>query len=236
MSPDLMLYVQAARASGLAIHSMFVGFDGQSYADPASAARTVGLAVPGLRSHRLAVALAYTEVAELLGAGSLSTHLGHLPATSTADYADLLTATRDLADACATRRQTLHLETGQEPAAVLLRFLIDLGRTNVGVNFDAGNFVLYGSDDPMQAVELLGPWVRGVHCKDALPPTQPGNLGTDVPLGQGTVPFPRLVERLLALGYRGPWIIEREHGPQVREDFERGRVYLAAVLQRALPP
>src|ERR1700736_3343922 len=56
-SPELALYVNAARASGLSIHSMFIGFDGQSYADPASAARTVGLAVASLRAHRLGVAL-----------------------------------------------------------------------------------------------------------------------------------------------------------------------------------
>jgi sugar phosphate isomerase/epimerase len=225
------LYLQAARASGLSVHSMFVGFDGQSYTDLASAARTVGLAVPELRAQRLAIALLYPDAAEALRATSLSTHLGHLPPTSTTDYTDLLTAIRDLADACAARHLTLHLETGQEPAAVLLRLLIDMGRTNVGVNFDAANFVLYGTDRPLEAMETLGPWIRGVHCKDALPSDEPGRLGTDVPLGQGVVPWRTLVERLLELGYEGPWIIEREHGPQVRDDFVRGRAYLEALLR-----
>src|SRR5262249_22261429 len=68
---DLGRYVAAARASGLRVQAMFVGFDGQSYADPASAARTVGLAVPALRAHRLQVAQAYVGVACDLGAEAL---------------------------------------------------------------------------------------------------------------------------------------------------------------------
>jgi sugar phosphate isomerase/epimerase len=230
-SPELALYVNAARASPLSIHSMFIGFDGQSYADRASAGRTVGLAVSTLRAHRLGVALAYIELAQQLGACSLSTHLGLLPPTSEPDYADLLTTVRDLADACAVAGQTLHLETGQEPAAILLRFLIDVGRANLGVNFDPANFVLYGSDEPLQAVEILGAWVRGVHCKDALPPATDGKLGTEVPLAHGVVDYPRLLQRLVALGYRGPWIIEREHGPTVCDDFLHGRAYLEGVFR-----
>ena len=42
---------------------------------------------------------------------------------------------------------------------------------------------MYGTDTPLHALEILGPWVRGVHCKDGLPATAPGQLGSDVPLG-----------------------------------------------------
>src|SRR5437588_12907640 len=56
--PALGQYVSLARASGLAIHTMFIGFDGQSYVDPVTAARTVGLGVPALRARRLQIALA----------------------------------------------------------------------------------------------------------------------------------------------------------------------------------
>jgi sugar phosphate isomerase/epimerase len=232
-TPELAQYIATAQASGLTVHSMFVGFAGQSYADPATAAATVGLAVTSWRAHRLQVALRYPPVAEQLGAPCLATHLGRLPAHATADYADLVAVTQTLADACAARHQRLHFETGQEPAADLVRFLVDLERNNVGVNFDPANFVLYGSDEPLSAVELLGPWVGGVHCKDALAPVVAGQLGADVPLGQGVVPWPPLVRRLLDFDYRGPWIIERERGPQVRNDFLTARVYLEQLFGRA---
>src|SRR5438874_10626105 len=41
--PERASYVAAARASGVEIGTMFIGFDGQSYQDRATIARTVGL-------------------------------------------------------------------------------------------------------------------------------------------------------------------------------------------------
>ena len=65
------VYTQAARDSGLTLATMFVGFDGQSYADRDSIARTVGLAIPHLREHRLKVARRYLDLAVLLDVPSL---------------------------------------------------------------------------------------------------------------------------------------------------------------------
>src|SRR5207249_10540834 len=48
-----------ARASGQTVHTMLVGIDVQSFADPGSAARTVGLGVPALRAHRQQLPLSY---------------------------------------------------------------------------------------------------------------------------------------------------------------------------------
>jgi sugar phosphate isomerase/epimerase len=226
----LLEYVAAARASGLSIHSMFIGFDGQSYADPASAARTVGLAVTHLQVHRLQVALAYCPLARDLNASALAMHAGQMTLRRDPDYAALLEAVGRLADRCADYGLSLHLETGQESAAALRDFLIDVGRPNVGINFDPANFVLYATGDPLAALEILKDAVGGVHCKDALPPAAPGQMGTDVPLGQGRVDFRKLLPRLRDLGYRGPLIIEREHGSTVRQDIEQGRAYLQRLV------
>src|SRR5256885_1105680 len=92
--PDLETYVTLARASGMTAHTMFVGFDGQSFADPASAARTVGFGVPTLRAHRLQVALAYAPLARRLNAQALGLHAGQ--AQSDADHIDLVRAIREL--------------------------------------------------------------------------------------------------------------------------------------------
>jgi sugar phosphate isomerase/epimerase len=100
----------------------------------------------------------------------------------------------------------------------------------VGVNFDPANFILYGTDDPRAALDVLGPWVRGVHCKDALGATVPGRMGTDVPLGQGVVNFVDLLRGLVSIGYHGPLVLEREHDPSIRADVEHGRAYLQGLL------
>src|SRR5262249_53554625 len=163
--PERAAYVAAARASGLVIDTMFVGFDGQSYADLPTIVRTVGLTNPATRAHRLQVALAYVDLATEVGAPSLSAHIGILTERGP-DYANLVKAVQEIADRCAQQRLTFHLETGQESAEVLLRFLHQVDRPHLGVNFDAANFILYGTDEPLSALDHLAPWVRGVHCKD----------------------------------------------------------------------
>jgi sugar phosphate isomerase/epimerase len=229
----LTQYVAAARGSGLVIHSMFVGFDGQSYTDPVTAAATVGLAVPALREQRKPIALAYTHLARELGATSLAMHVGHLQADR--HDADLVATVAAVADHCAAHGLQLNLETGQEAAVELRQFIQNVDRPNVGVNFDPANFVLYGTDDPFATLQVLGPFVQGVHCKDAVPATAVGQMGTDVPLGQGTVDYRRLLPRLWALGYRGPLILEREHGPTIRADIQHGRAYLQRILTDLTP-
>ncbi len=224
-------YVDAARSSGLDIHTMFVGFDGQSYADLPSTRMTVGLVRPEHQEHRCRVALLYSDLARDLGVTALGIHAGFIPHDpGHPHYAPLVCAVCRLLDRFGERGQALHLETGQEPAPVLLRFLRDVDRPNLGVNFDPANLVLYGTDDPRAALDELGPYVRGVHCKDALPPTRPEMLGTEVPLGRGVIGFPSLLGRLHALGYRGPLVIEREHGPRVFEDVDDARAYLEGLL------
>ena len=49
--------------------------------------------------------------------------------------------------------QHLHLETGQESADALLEFIGDVDRENLFVNFDPANMILYGSGEPIEALE-----------------------------------------------------------------------------------
>jgi sugar phosphate isomerase/epimerase len=230
--PERAQYVAAARAAGARVVTMFVGFDGQSYADLPTIARTVGfLAVPELREHRREVALAYSDLARELRAEALGAHLGFFPHDPThPDYKWLVQTVRRIADCCAASGQTFHLETGQEPADVLLNFIKEVGRPNLGVNFDPANFLLYGTGEPLAALDRLAPFVWGVHCKDALRTRQAGTLGTEVLIGQGEVLFPTFLRRLLDHGYRGPLVIEREHGPNVLADVLTGRAYLEDLL------
>lgn len=228
--PKRQAYIDAVRASGVTVAAMFVGFDGQSYADIPTIRRTVGLAIRDLRTHRLDVTRRYIELARELGVPALATHLGFLPPPTHADYHDLVLAVRSLAAACAANGQTFHLETGQESAARMLQFIVDVGHPALGVNFDPANFLLYGTDEPLAALEALMPYLRGVHCKDGTRPASPGILGTETPLGQGQVNFQQFIERLWNSGYRGPLVIERESGNQRQEDILKARDYLKRLL------
>jgi sugar phosphate isomerase/epimerase len=128
------------------------------------------------------------------------------------DYAEVRDVTRDICDYCANNGQSFTLETGQEPAKVLQQFIEDVARPNLNINFDPANMILYGTGDPIEALGVLGKQVISVHCKDGdWPPVdQPTALGTEKPLGEGSVNFPAFLSKLKEVGYRGILSIERE--------------------------
>jgi sugar phosphate isomerase/epimerase len=103
----------------------------------------------------------------------------------------------------------------------------DVGTDNQGVNFDLANLILYGKANPVDAIELLAPYVQGIHAKDGLWPTNPKELGEEVAIGKGKVDFPRIIARLKELKYRGAVTIEREiSGAQQVEDVRAAKAYL----------
>jgi sugar phosphate isomerase/epimerase len=71
--------------------------------------------------------------------------------------------------------------------------------------------ILYGTGNPIEAVQYLGSYIRSVHCKDGTWSNQPGvTWGCEVPLGQGDVNMELYLQTLWNIGYRGPLTIERE--------------------------
>ena len=128
------------------------------------------------------------------------------------DYLGVREVVRDICDHAATHGQTFALETGQEPAHVLLEFFKDVDRPNLRINFDPANMILYGTGDPIEALRTLAPHVVSVHAKDGdWPPKDvPGALGTERPLGQGSVGMDRFVATLREIGFGSSLNIERE--------------------------
>ena len=100
---------------------------------------------------------------------------------------------RVVCDHAAGHGQNFALETGQEAAAVLLGFIRDVGRENLKINFDPANLILYGTGEPIAALEVLAPLVVSVHCKDGVWPAAgvKGALGVERALGKGDVGIPR---------------------------------------------
>jgi sugar phosphate isomerase/epimerase len=90
---------------------------------------------------------------------------------------------------------------------------------------------MYGKANPVDALDVFGTYVKGVHAKDALYPTTGRKLGNEVALGQGKVNFPRLVARLKELGYDGALTIEREiSGPEQEGDIRSAIKQLNALI------
>lgn len=213
----------ALERSGLAVVTAFTGFRGESYESIPICARTVGYVPPASRREREQRTYEVSDFARALGIPGLATHIGCLPHDSGApDYVAVLELVRRVCDHCAANGQTFALETGQEPAAELLEFLRAVDRPNLGINFDPANMILYGSGEPLEALEALRDHILTVHCKDGKWPEKPGEWGCETPLGEGDVGMERYVEALRGIGYAGPLTIEREIvGDEQREDIQR---------------
>lgn len=196
----------------ITITCVFAGFEGESYADIPTVKRTVGLMPRETRAARAAELKAIADFARELGVDVVGVHLGFVPHDSAdADYKQLLDITRDLCDHCKRNGQAIHLETGQEPVDVLIRFLDDVQRDNLFVNFDPANMILYGAGEPIPSLQQLGPRVHSIHCKDATWSDKPGETwGREVALGEGDVDFESFIKTLKTIGYTGPLTIERE--------------------------
>lgn len=197
---------------GITLTAVFGGFEGESYADIPTVERTVGLVPPETRAARTAEMKEISDFAKLLGCPVVALHLGFVPHdTSDPLYADTLAITRDVCDHCKANGQSLHLETGQETADSLLKFIHDVGRDNLFVNFDPANMILYGTGEPIAALKKIGQYVRSVHCKDGTWAKNPGQeWGQEVALGQGDVGMENYLRTLAEVGYTGPLTIERE--------------------------
>ena len=191
----------------------FCAYIGEDYADIPTVERTVGFIPESTRELREARTLAVADFANAIGVKSVACHVGFVPEDqSDANYIAVRELVRRVCDHCAKYGQSFVLETGQEPAATLLEFFNDVNRPNLGINFDPANMILYGTGDPIEALGVLGKHVMSVHAKDGdWPPAgKPGALGTERPLGQGSVGMPRFVAKLKEIGFTGPMNVERE--------------------------
>jgi sugar phosphate isomerase/epimerase len=205
-------YLKRLAEANIQLTCVFGGFEGESYADIPTVVRTVGLVPPATRAARVQEMKEIADFAKLLGCSTVALHLGFIPHDAQDPlYQEVLTVTRDLLDHCQANGQALHLETGQETADDLLRFIHDLQRDNIFINFDPANMILYGTGEPIAALKKVGKYVRSVHCKDGTWAQNPGKeWGREVPLGAGDVGMENYLRALKEIGYTGPLTIERE--------------------------
>jgi L-ribulose-5-phosphate 3-epimerase len=193
---------------------------------------TVGLIPPTTRQARIDALKLAADVAQAAGVESIHTHCGFIPENPNDPvYAEAVAAIREVAVYSKTRGILFLCETGQETPVTLLRMIDDVGLDNMRVNLDTANLILYGKGNPSDAMDVIGKYVHGLHGKDGLFPTNPKNLGREVPIGQGKVDFKDVLRRLKAANYHGPLTIEREiEGPEQTRDIVASRTYLNKLI------
>ncbi len=210
-------------------------YAGEDYTDLPSVLNTVGLVPPATRARRFAHTKAVSDLASKLGIDSVACHIGFVPHDPDEPlYEEMRDVALDLCRHCHGNGQSFTLETGQEPAKVLLKFIADVHHPSLKINFDPANMILYGTGDPIEALGILHEHVISVHCKDGDWPAmdQPTSLGQEMPLGEGKVDFPAFIASLKEFGYRSVLTIERE-GTKSAEERDRD-IRKAIALLRTL--
>jgi L-ribulose-5-phosphate 3-epimerase len=193
---------------------------------------TIGLVPPATRQGRLDALKQTSDFAKLLGIRQVQTHCGFIPEDPNNPlYEPTVLAIRQIAQHCAGNDQYFLMETGQETPTTMLRALQDANVPTLGVGLDTANLILYGKANPSDAVDIIGHYVKSVHAKDGLWPTDPMKLGEEVLIGSGRVDFLQVFTKLHKLGYGGTITIEREtSGPQQIEDVKKEKLYLERVI------
>lgn len=223
----------AAAQNKIEITTIWAGLPGRHVWDFIEGPTTIGLVPEALRIERLAALKRSADFAHKVGVPSITTHVGFIPENPTDPHYPLVVAAlKEIALYCADLGIGFWFETGQETPITLLRTIHDIGTDNLGINLDPANLLMYGKANPVDALDVFGPYVRGVHAKDGEYPSNGRQLGVEKPLGEGRVNFPALLAKLKALGFNGALTIEREiSGPQQIADIQKAKQMLEALLQ-----
>jgi len=211
-------FVKAQVASGKwnVMCTMF-GTVGEDYSTLESIRRTGGIVPDATWEQNQKIVTRAAQLTRELGCRYLSGHAGFLDESDPVAFVKFIGRVVWMRDECAKYGVTLILESGQETAEDLAKFMVAC--PGVGINFDPANMILYGKGRPVDAVKILFPWIKQVHVKDALYTKRPGTWGEEIRWGDGQVQARELLIRLEELGYRGNFVIEREGGSSRVQDI-----------------
>ena len=127
---------------------------------------TLGLVPVAFRAERIQNILDGAAYAKRLGIADIVTHMGFIPENMTDPAWPGVVATVKYLAMCLKRsEQNLLFETGQETPVVLLRLFETVNTGNLFINLDPANLILYSKGNPVDALDVFGKYVRGVHAK-----------------------------------------------------------------------
>lgn len=238
LNEDTAAAVNAASAHHqVDITAFWCGWEGPKVWDFYDGQLTLGLIPEGFRFARVKMLEKGIAFAAMIHVKDVATHVGYMPENPCdPNYAGVLVCLKELVRQCKANGQNFLFETGQETPVTLKRAIQDiekaLGKGNVGINLDPANLIMYGKANPVDALEVFGEYVMGIHGKDGRYPTDGHMLGEEVPLGQGKVNYPAFIEKLKEIGYTGDITIEREiSGEEQKKDIIMAKAVLDELLQ-----
>jgi L-ribulose-5-phosphate 3-epimerase len=154
------------------------------------------------------------NIARKLGIPFVTTSTGGHDASSAGSLQEqrdaFLSRIRPLADEAAAMGITICLETHGgllATGAIASQLIRDIGKPNIGINYDPGNVVFYGGVRPEEDIESAAPLVRHMHCKDQIGGPGVWNFPT---VGTGEIDYAPIFAALDKVGFDGPVSVEVE--------------------------
>lgn len=220
------------KPDGIQIVSGMFGTVDEDYTSLESIRQTGGLVPDSTWDENWENIQATAGIAQQLGLPLVTFHAGFLPHDDRdPEFEKLQHRIRLVADLFASKGIELAFETGQETADTLATFLEQLGRANVGVNFDPANMILYDKGNPIDALRTLGRWTKQCHLKDANRTLTPGTWGEEVVVGTGQVDWRAFFRVLGKIGFKGNCCIEREAGTQRVTDIQAAHRFVSTLAK-----
>lgn len=216
----------------ICVSAFWCGWEGPRIWDFYDGQITLGLVPSEYRTMRIKNLCDGADFAKKLGVTDVVTHMGFIPENPyDPAFPGMCVAVRTVAEHLKQNGQYLLFETGQETPVAMLRCFEQVGCDNLGVNLDTANLILYGKANPVDSLEVYGKYVRNLHAKDGLYPTNGHDLGKETKIGDGKVDFRALFKKLRELGYDSFVTIEREiSGGQQLIDILEAREYLQQLI------
>lgn len=192
------------------VTSTMLSFNHEDYTTPATIRATGGI-VPD--QHWESIKKTIPRAAALTAEWKvpyMSMHAGFLDESNKAAFDKFVERLTWIRDTCKKHGVKLTLESGQETAEDLAKFMGHVD--GIGINFDPANMLLYGKGDPIKAIPILAKWMDHIHIKDAKAPLKADQWGEELPWGDGAVNPAAFFAELEKAGYKGAFAIEREAG------------------------
>lgn len=224
--------IMAAKENDIEISAFWCGWEGPCIWNFYEGYSTIGLLPTEYRKMRIKNLCDGADFAKKIGVNDVVTHMGFIPENPyDPEFLPMCNAIRKVAEHLEKNGQYLLFETGQETPVAMLRCFEQVNMPNLGVNLDTANLILYGKANPVDALDVIGKYVRNLHVKDGFYPTNGHDLGSMSHLGKGKVDFVKLFTKLKKLGYQTYLTLECElDGMTKIEDVCDDRDYIVKVV------
>ncbi len=192
---------------------------------------TIGLIPREFREVRIKRLYEGIDFCKEVGIPAIHAHFGFIPENPKDSlYIEFIKIMKEIGKYAINKGVDIYFETGQETPITLLRAITDIGTGNLFVNYDVANLVMYGKSNSLDGIKVLNKYIKAIHAKDGRYPTNPYELGKEVPIPTGEVNFPAIATYLKQMNFKGNITIECEMAGKNSEYNVKTRKYLETLF------